>query len=1239
MSGAVVTFYSYKGGVGRTMLLANVAVLLARWGHRVLAIDLDLEAPGLVDYFRDATGRPQAGFVDLVLDAVAGRPPTLDPHGRPTLPEGLPSPYLTPRIDGTDGRLVLLPAGVVDDTSYPVKLARLDWPQLYAEHDLGRTIEAWRTAWTDAFDFILVDSRTGDADVSGLTTVHLPDVLVLLTTCTNQGFDGVMRTWRRAERLRRELPVDRAALLPVPVVSRWDAAVPHLAREWQGRFVHHFGPLYDTWRHRDAPADRLVELLRVSHDPAWGYGESLPVLRERLTTPGATSWGIANIAALLAHGMGASDRLVKARDEYLAAAERGPADANRWELPYFLAAPPDAWGRALVKALADAGLPVWPGVVSPKAALASLSEGLARCQHLLWVDDGSTVGRSLRLSFAAAAEEDPTRQVIAVSTADPVEAITQHARSLLPSPHSPPATPILPATNLPAPSPADPLSDVRTRLRALHRHLLPFFPGASDRLLEEVYVELELAPTSRATAPERLDAADPAAHPTGPGRPVTLDALLASAPGLRLLLLGEPGAGKSTLLRHLAYRRAGGAGDVALFLPLARACTTLRDPVVEGLAVLELPEDRRIAAQIALREAAQAGHLTLLLDGLDEVAPDRMEATCTWIRGITTAWPTVSVVVTGRPVVDRLGSGVGRTFVRAEVSPLDAPRQHRLLRHLLGTEDATLLVAELERQPGLADLARNPLLLTLLALVGRESLAAGVGLPRSRARLYDLSVGLLLKRGYAPEPRGVRAPDLARQVLRRLAFVHQGGGGECWTRPALEEALWAIRRADEELNARVKETWDNSNEVLLDDLGMNSGVLGPHDGDTAPWRYLHRSLREFLAAERLVELGPDAIEAWARSWAAEEKRAEKKRQVARQAGAKQGSLGVPQEQNPEPARWGEVYLLLCGLVGDPLPHLERLRAVDARLALRALRSVEGLDGARGLGFLFGTPEWREDDVLALADAYGTGLTDALWANVTPRTTTRILAIVHYVLTQQGAEPPRDRFFTAAGRWPATGVIPTVPVPAGTFRMGSPDGVGHSDERPAHTVTLSRDFRMGSTPVTVAQYRLFDTKHPGEPTHPVANVTWYEARLYCLWAGGRLPTEAEWEYACRAGTTTTWWSGDTEADLARVGWYDKNSGNKLHPVGEKPANPWGLHDVHGNVWEWCGDWLGDYPAVPVVDPAGPPSGVDRVIRGGSAWLDAGGSRSAFRFWYSPVFRNGLLGFRLVLPSPPPSEDGR
>jgi formylglycine-generating enzyme required for sulfatase activity len=210
----------------------------------------------------------------------------------------------------------------------------------------------------------------------------------------------------------------------------------------------------------------------------------------------------------------------------------------------------------------------------------------------------------------------------------------------------------------------------------------------------------------------------------------------------------------------------------------------------------------------------------------------------------------------------------------------------------------------------------------------------------------------------------------------------------------------------------------------------------------------------------------------------------------------------------------------------------------------------------------------------------------------------------------------------------------VPIPAGTFTMG----VGSE----ARQVTLTKAFDLGVYEVTQEQYEKVMGKNPSYfkgPQNPVENVNWDDAVEFCRKlselpeekSGGyvyRLPTEAEWEYACRAGTTTKYSFGDSDKELGDYAWYSGNSGRTTHPVGGKQPNPWGLYDMHGNVWEWCQDWYGDYPSGSVTDPTGAASGSYRVIRGGSWNYYPLLCRSASRFRFSPGFRHHYLGFRVL-----------
>jgi formylglycine-generating enzyme required for sulfatase activity len=218
---------------------------------------------------------------------------------------------------------------------------------------------------------------------------------------------------------------------------------------------------------------------------------------------------------------------------------------------------------------------------------------------------------------------------------------------------------------------------------------------------------------------------------------------------------------------------------------------------------------------------------------------------------------------------------------------------------------------------------------------------------------------------------------------------------------------------------------------------------------------------------------------------------------------------------------------------------------------------------------------------------------------------------------------------------------------GTFWMGD------ANEAPVTTVHITRGYWLGKYVVTQGEWRALMGTNPSHfkeqgENAPVENVSWDDALDFCrrinererslgrLPAGYeyRLPTEAEWEYACRAGTT-----GDFGGDgvIDNLGWYSGNSDKHTHPVGQKQANAWGLYDMHGNVWEWCSDWYGPYPGGSVTDPTGPESGSSHVYRGGCWFIVAEHCRSAFRFKSLPYLRDSYLGFRLALAPKIPSRN--
>ncbi|MDR1043800.1 MAG: formylglycine-generating enzyme family protein [Candidatus Adiutrix sp.] len=215
------------------------------------------------------------------------------------------------------------------------------------------------------------------------------------------------------------------------------------------------------------------------------------------------------------------------------------------------------------------------------------------------------------------------------------------------------------------------------------------------------------------------------------------------------------------------------------------------------------------------------------------------------------------------------------------------------------------------------------------------------------------------------------------------------------------------------------------------------------------------------------------------------------------------------------------------------------------------------------------------------------------------------------------------------------------VPAGSFTMGADKDLENANynETPQHRVSISQPFYLGAYEVTQAQWTAVMGNNPSKfkgRSNPVEMVSWNDAQAFIQRLNAkeghnryRLPTEAEWEYAARAGTTSAYSFGDDEDSLGRYAWYWDNSDEKTHPVGQKQPNAWGLYDMHGNVDEWVQDWYGNYSSSSVTDPKGPSSGSDRVFRGGSWFCSAQGCRAALRFNFSPDYRVDFIGFRLAL----------
>ncbi|MCK6516917.1 SUMF1/EgtB/PvdO family nonheme iron enzyme, partial [Myxococcota bacterium] len=647
-----------------------------------------------------------------------------------------------------------------------------------------------------------------------------------------------------------------------------------------------------------------------------------------------------------------------------------------------------------------------------------------------------------------------------------------------------------------------------------------------------------------------------------------------------------------------------------------------------------------------------------------------------WVSGAAELVGQSQVIVASRPIGY---TEPAADFHTLTICPLGAAEQAELLnRWVRDAGRAASALERLSRTPRLRRLAENPLLLTLVGLL----LRAGQDVPSRRGDLYERALKLLLTRDYNAEDAApvapMREPDLTLDLLGWAALRLHGLEGEAYRRGALITALESDPRNAE----RLSKHW-SSPASFVAEVAERTGLLIPDTGrakDATAYSFPHRTFREFLAATAL-ERDMGAVGGGVAAGAGE---------LAR----------VFTEGQARPERWAEVLALTCGRLGpggaDAL--VQRItNEGNTALLLRVVADAEGIGADTVRGTLKLELGWRQkqlqarqkviEEIPALVTdlAVAVGLLEQLAKSTTcghdlfwVREVLRRIErgeVAGGVLdgsvddAKRAAKGAADNVLSHLATEKRAELLALLkpwwrPIPAGSFRMGSND---YDNEKPIHRVTFTSGFQMLGVPVTWAMYRLFDPGHDmarddfegklspeAQDEVPVYNVSWFASVMFAEWVGARLPLEPEWEYACRAGTKTRFWSGDADEDLARVGWTSQNSSGHPHPVAQKPVNGWGLHDVHGNVVEWCSDandadaYAARAPGLKVdprrltfaVGKDAPMSadsadiGASRVVRGGSWGNGPEDARSALRYTNQPSFTSKSIGFRLLLPPSDP-----
>jgi MinD-like ATPase involved in chromosome partitioning or flagellar assembly len=286
----IVTFYSYKGGVGRSMALANIAILLARRGLSVLAVDWDLEAPGLENYFSYFTMDVQrAGLLTMLMDvAKSGTADYRD--------------YVCVFRDDAGTALSLITSGRATDSKYSENLERFDWHSFFANGG-GEFLESLREHWRRDFKMVLIDSRTGLSDSGGICTIQLPDVVIPMFTANHQSLYGVRDVMRLAQNARQGLAHDRPQLTILPVGSRFGNDFRE-SKEWLDRTAEAMGEFYRDWLPSWSKPREVAEQLKIPQVDYFGYGEKLAVIEQGTTDPLGMGFAYDKIANLLANDLG-----------------------------------------------------------------------------------------------------------------------------------------------------------------------------------------------------------------------------------------------------------------------------------------------------------------------------------------------------------------------------------------------------------------------------------------------------------------------------------------------------------------------------------------------------------------------------------------------------------------------------------------------------------------------------------------------------------------------------------------------------------------------------------------------------------------------------------------------------------------------------------------------------------------------------------------------------------------------
>lgn len=313
--GKIITFYSYKGGTGRTMALANVGYLLSQWGYKVLMVDWDLEAPGLENFFKELLNLNRVSKSRGIIDVLNN---IQDSDNSSNIDIHLWKKLLIPIDTQTKGTVLHLLVAGNSNEDYFRRVRDLDISSFYSNYGGGEALEALRNDWKEEYDFILIDSRTGITDIGGICTIQLPDMLVLFFTATEQALNGVAEVAQRAYSAQKDLLSDRLRLVLIPIPSRFDSKEEFkLSQKWLDRFAKKLGSVYSNWLPTSVEPIQMLEATRIPYSTYFSFGEKLPVVEQSRRDTAGLSFAYENISALIANDLENMELLIEDRDRFV----------------------------------------------------------------------------------------------------------------------------------------------------------------------------------------------------------------------------------------------------------------------------------------------------------------------------------------------------------------------------------------------------------------------------------------------------------------------------------------------------------------------------------------------------------------------------------------------------------------------------------------------------------------------------------------------------------------------------------------------------------------------------------------------------------------------------------------------------------------------------------------------------------------------------------------------------------